>query len=82
MNAIQHKEMILESLRDIAPNAGVEWLKPNDNLCEKLEIDCRTHDEFLAGLSAKLGLAIPPEAYRHLNTLAEIMDYLSDAVPA
>jgi len=77
MNEIQLKEIILGSLKQIAPDAPVDTLAPDDNLREALDIDSFDHLNFLIDLNGKLGVEIPEKDYGKLNTLAEIMDYLT-----
>lgn len=77
MNEDQLKQMILANLRLIAPDAVVDDLQPDENLRETLDIDSFDHLNFLIGLNQKLGVDIPEKDYGKLNTLADIIDYLS-----
>jgi acyl carrier protein len=77
MNEIEIREVILTALRQIAPDAVVDQIQPDENLRDALDIDSFDHLNLLIGLNAKLGVDIPEKDYGKLNTLAEIMDYLA-----
>jgi acyl carrier protein len=77
MNEIQLKEVILTALKQIAPVSSVNDLEPEDNIRESLDLDSFDHLNFLIDLNSKLGVDIPEKDYGKLNSLANIMDYLS-----
>jgi len=77
MNEIQLKEVILTALKQIAPVSSVDQLEPEDNIREALDLDSFDHLNFLIDLNTKLGVDIPEKDYGKLNSLANIMDYLS-----
>jgi acyl carrier protein len=77
MNEIQLKDTILTALKQIAPGSSVNQLQPDDNIREALDLDSFDHLNFLIDLNEKLGVEIPEKDYGKLNSLANIMDYLS-----
>jgi len=77
MNEIALKETIVNILRSIAPDAPVDDLGPHENLRIALDIDSFDHLNLLIALNNQLGVNIPEKDYGKLNTLADIIDYLS-----
>jgi acyl carrier protein len=77
MNEQDLKETILESLRAIAPDAPVDDLGMNENIRSALDIDSFDHLNLLIALNTKLGVNIPEKDYGKLNTLADIINYIS-----
>ena len=71
------KGVILTALLQVAPGADVNQLEPDENIREALDIDSFDHLNFLISLNTKLGVDIPEKDYGKLNTVAEIIDYLS-----
>jgi acyl carrier protein len=49
----------------------------DDDIRETLDIDSFDHLNFLIGLHDKLGVDIPEADYGKLNTMREVIDYLS-----
>jgi acyl carrier protein len=80
MTAAQLKETIFKVLGQIAPEADLSTLAPNENVREALDIDSFDHLNFLIGLHEALGVEIPEADYGQLTTLAGIMRYLSARV--
>jgi acyl carrier protein len=77
MTEAQLKETIFKVLGQIAPEADLSTLGPNENVRETLDIDSFDHLNFLIGLNEALGVEIPEGDYRQLTTLADIISYLS-----
>ena len=73
MTEAQLKETIVKMLGQIAPEADLSTLGPDEN---KLDIDSFDHLNFLIGLHAALGVDIPEGDYGQL-TMADIIRYLS-----
>jgi acyl carrier protein len=77
MNETELTTLIHSLLAQVAPGADVENLDPDDNLREALDIDSFDHLNFLVGLHEKLGVDIPEKDYGRLNTVNEIIQYLT-----
>ena len=71
------KRVVLDGLGGIAPEANLAELRPDENVRRALDIDSYDFLNFLIGLHERLGIEIPEADYGKLNTLAEIMSYLS-----
>ena len=77
MTETQLTETICKVLGQIAPEADLSTLGPDENVRETLDIDSFDHLNFLVGLHAELGVEIPEGDYGQLTTLADIIRYLS-----
>ncbi len=77
MNEIQIKEEILKNLQQVAPGSDVEGLGPDDDIRKTLDIDSFDHLNFLIALNTNLGVDIPEKDYGKLNTLHQIIDYIT-----
>jgi acyl carrier protein len=77
MTEAQLKETIFKVLGQIAPEADLSTLGPDENVRETLDIDSFDHLNFLIGLNEALGVEIPEGDYGQLTTLADIVSYLS-----
>jgi acyl carrier protein len=77
MTAAQITETIFKVLGQIAPEADLSTLAPNENVRQALDIDSFDHLNFLIGLDAALGVEIPEADYGQLTTLADIVRYLA-----
>jgi acyl carrier protein len=76
MNEAQLKDVILNVLGTIAPDADLDSLGMDDNIRETLDIDSFDHLNFLIGLHDKLGVDIPEADYGKLNTMRQVINYL------
>lgn len=77
MNDTKLRDLILNALKQIAPDNYVDELKPDDNLRQMLDLDSFDHLNFLIGISTQLGIDIPEKDYGKLDSLAKILDYLT-----
>lgn len=77
MTEAQITETIFKVLGQIAPEADLSTLAPDENVREALDIDSFDHLNFLIGLNEALGVEIPEADYGQLTTLAGIVSYLS-----
>ena len=77
MTEAQLTETIFKVLGQIAPEADLSTLGPDENVRETLDIDSFDHLNFLIGLNEALGVEIPEADYGQLTTLAGIVSYLS-----
>jgi acyl carrier protein len=77
MTEAQLTETICKVLGQIAPEADLSTLGPNEDIRETLDIDSFDHLNFLIGLNEALGVEIPEADYGQLTTLVDIVSYLS-----
>ncbi len=77
MNETELRDTIVGILGQIAPDADLDSLQDSDNIREALDIDSFDHLNFLIGLNKKLGVEIPEADYGKLNTVQEVITYLS-----
>jgi acyl carrier protein len=77
MNENELKDLILNGLKQIAPASYVDALKPDDNFRQVLDLDSFDHLNFLIDVGGKLGIEIPEKDYGKLNTIADIISYVT-----
>jgi acyl carrier protein len=77
MNESELKPIILGVLNAAVPGVDASILDGDDDIRQTLDIDSFDHLNFLVGLNEKLGVDIPEKDYGKLNTLNEIIQYLS-----
>jgi acyl carrier protein len=80
MTEAEIRETIFKLLGRIAPEADFSTLAPDDNLRRTLDIDSFDALNFFIALHEELGVQIPESDYGQLNTLAELIRYLSARV--
>jgi acyl carrier protein len=72
------KGTVMELFREIAPEADFDALPPHQDLRRALDIDSFDFLNFIIGLDEALGVDIPESDYGKLNTLSDILGYLSE----
>lgn len=80
MNEEQIRQIVFKLLRRIAPESDPSRLSPDENIRRALDIDSFDALNFFIHLHEELGVTIPESDYGQLNTLAEIVRYLSSRV--
>jgi acyl carrier protein len=81
MTRAQIREIVLEALGEIAPEADLTALAPDVGLRDQLDLDSMDILNFVVGLHAALGVEIPETDYPKLATLDGCVDYLATARP-
>ena len=76
MTEAELRRVVLETLRDIAPEADLEALAPDKALRDELDIDSMDFLNFVIALHEKLGVDIPEADYPQLATLDGAVVYL------
>jgi len=74
----QIKGIIFKLLGKIAPEADFDALLPDENMRKALDIDSFDFLNLFIGLNDELGVEIPESDYGRLNTLTNIVDYISE----
>jgi acyl carrier protein len=77
MTETEIRQAIFDSLRQIAPEADPQTIRPDENLREALDIDSFDFLNLLIGLHERLGVQIPEGDYSQLTTLSALVQYLS-----
>lgn len=72
--------VVLGVLGEVAPDADLASLAPDDDLRERLDIDSMDHLNFVIGLHQATGVEIPERDYARLVTLRDTIAYLSSRV--
>lgn len=70
-------DIVRRRLKQIAPEADLWALEPDEDVRETLDIDSFDCLNFLIGLNEDVGVEIPEKDYGQLTTLEDIVDYLS-----
>jgi acyl carrier protein len=81
MTRAQIREIVLEVLGEIAPEADLTALAPGVALRDQLDLDSMDVLNFVVGLHAALGVEIPEADYPKLATIDGCVDYLAAARP-
>ncbi len=74
------RSLVLDLLKQVAPDTNPQELNHDDNIREKLGIDSFDALQFLVALEEKTGVEIPEDDYGKTTTLDAIVDYLSGKV--
>ena len=77
MTETELRQVILDSLLKIAPEADPQTIDPDENLREALDIDSFDFLNLLIGLHQRLGVEIPESDYGQLTSLSALVRYLS-----
>ena len=72
------RKIIVQLLKQIAPDTEPEQLQPDDNIRQKLEIDSFDALRFIVALDEKLGVETPEEDYGKTATLRSLLTYVSE----
>lgn len=77
----QIKHVLFKYLRRIAPESDPSKLGPDENIRRALDIDSFDALNFFIHIHEELGVSIPESDYGQLNTLSEMLGYLSPRLP-
>lgn len=76
MNPTDPHQVILELLRDIAPEADPTELDSSVDLRDELDLDSMDLLTLIAGIERELGVTVPERDYPQVRTLADIVAYV------
>ena len=79
MTREQLRDVILHLLREIAPEAEIRNLSPDDPLCDALQLDALDFLNFVIAVHETLRVDVPERDYPQLATLSGCVDYLARA---
>ncbi|HEY9639444.1 MAG TPA: phosphopantetheine-binding protein [Coleofasciculaceae cyanobacterium] len=72
----QTKEITVNILRTIAPEADFDALGDDENIRQALGIDSFDFLNFMIGINDSFGVEIPETDYGKLMTLDDVIDYI------
>jgi acyl carrier protein len=75
-NEAELRAIVLEALRQVAPEADLERLDPSADLREELEIDSMDVLNLAIAIHERTGVEIPESDYAELSSLADGVAYL------
>jgi acyl carrier protein len=76
MNEPEIRSIVINEIKQIAPDTAPENLQPDDNIRTKLEIDSFDALQIVVALDEKFGIEIPEADYGKIQTLKNITAYL------
>jgi len=82
MSPDEARQLIEAVLHEIAPEADVAEVGPDETLQEGLDLDSIDFLNFVVALHERTGLEIPERDYPRLSTLQGGIEYLVAGVPA
>ncbi len=77
MNREALRTAIVESLREIAPQADYEHLGDTDDIRDWLDLDSMDILNFVIAVHARTGIDVPERDYSKLGTMAAALAYLA-----
>lgn len=78
MTEDETRKTIFQLLKNIAPETEPEKLQPGENIRQTLDIDSFDYLQFIIALDEKLGIKTPEADYGKINTLANLVAYISN----
>lgn len=82
MNAQALQQIFLELLGDVAPDADLQTIEPDESLREQLDIDSMDLLRLAQAIHRRLGVDVPELHYPQLDSLDTAMAYLAPRVDA
>jgi acyl carrier protein len=73
------RDVIRRILHEVAPEADLIDVDPDETLRETLDLDSIDFLHFVVGLNEETGVEIPERDYSKLSTLADCVRYLTAA---
>ena len=76
MTRTELRSIVVQILKQIAPDTEPDSLKDQDHIREKLGIDSFDALRFIVELDEKLGVETPEQDYGKIATLGNLLDYI------
>jgi acyl carrier protein len=76
VNAEQARAAVIDALAEIAPEADLATVSPQEDLRELLDLDSMDFLSLVADLSERIGTDITEDEYAELDTLGQAVDLL------
>ena len=77
VNQTDYDALCRNLLADIAPDADLTRLRPDDDLRDRLDLDSVDFLNFVTAIYAATGIEIPEADYGHVCSLAQMTEYLA-----
>lgn len=82
MDSSELRATVVSTLQHVAPEVEADELRDTRPLRDQVDLDSLDWLTFLIGLHDALGVDIPEADYASLLTLADVLDYLRERLPA
>ena len=82
MTDTELRDLLLDVLSEIAPEADAGDLDPTADLRDELDLDSMDMLNVATGLEERLGISVPEADYPRLRTLEDAVEYLRAHQPA
>jgi len=79
MTSNEISALIGKHLHQIAPEADLDTLDPDDDIRYQLDIDSMDFFRLMVAISDALGIAVPEEEYAGLVTMNKIIAFIENA---
>ena len=76
------RDLVLEVLSEIAPEADASTLDPTEDLRDELDLDSMDELTMITELSERLGIDVPEADYPRLRSLQGAVEYLAGRLAA
>jgi acyl carrier protein len=76
MSDAELRDLVVEILGDVAPEADAEGIDPATDLVDELDLDSMDLLNLVGGLEERLGVTIPERDYPEVRTLDGAVAYL------
>ena len=77
MNTDELRDLVLEVLSGIAPEADPSTIDPASDLRDELDLDSMDELNMITRVSERLGIDVPERDYAQLRSLDQAVAYLS-----
>jgi acyl carrier protein len=71
------KDLVCNLILDIAPEADMQSLDPNEELRDELDLDSMDFMNLLDAIAKETGVNVPESAYVKVNTLQSLTEYIA-----
>lgn len=82
MTSNEIRSAVLAALCDVAPEIDAGAVRDDDVLRETFDLDSMDFLNFLVGVDQRVGVEVPEADYELLETLADIVTYVTARTPA
>lgn len=73
-------QKLKELLYQIAPDADLDALKPDENIREKLDIDSFDYLQFIVQVDETFRIQTPEQDYGRIQTLNQLTHYIAEKI--
>ncbi|MFB1033797.1 MAG: acyl carrier protein [Sinobacterium sp.] len=71
------KDLVCKLILDIAPEADVQSLDPNEELRDELDLDSMDFMNLLGLIVKETGVNVPENDYAKVNSLQSLIEYIA-----